>query len=144
MRAPFRTRAIQILDVIRAKASALMREIHSLSCFRAWSGCSFCDAGRKKMYIYTYMHSYIHTYIHTHLVTVWAAQFFLVRVPLVATLLHSSMISSHHFSVHRLWRLSFLLFRHRQWRPLSLHFIAAFLCAPPVATQLSVLGQNAL
>ena len=96
------------------------------------------------MYIYTYIHSYIHTYIHTYLVTVWAAQFSLVRVPPVATLLHSSMISSHHFFVHRLWRLSFLLFGHRQWRPLSLHFIAAFLCAPPVATQLSVLSYSVL
>ena len=28
-------------------------------------------------------------------------------------------ISSHHFSGHRLWRLSFLLFGHRQWRLLS-------------------------
>ncbi len=71
----------------------------------------------------TYIHTCIHTYIHTHLVTVWAAQFFLVRVPLVTTLLHSSMISSHHFSVHRLWRLSFLLFRHRQWRPC--HYISS-------------------
>ena len=99
------------------------------------------QAVRRCTYIHTCIHTYIHSYIQTYLVTVWAAQFSLVRVPTVATLLHSSTISSHHFCVHRLWRLSFLLFGHRQWRPLCFHFIPShfvFLWAPPVATLLHI------
>ena len=62
----------------------------------------------------------------------------------VATLLHTYTLhlsSSHYFSVHRLWRLNFLLFRHRQvaTHVSSFHFITSFLWAPPVATQCSVL-----
>jgi len=32
-------------------------------------------------------------------------------------------MSVRHFSGHRLWRLSFLLFGHPQWRPLLFHFM---------------------
>ena len=48
------------------------------------------------------------------------------------------------FSGHRLWRHSFLLFGHRQWRPLSFHITASFLWAPPVATQFSSLSYSEL
>ena len=65
----------------------------------------------------------------------------------VATLLHTYTLhlsSSHYFSVHRLWRLNFLLFRHRQvaTHVSSFHFITSFLWAPPVATQCSVLSKT--
>ncbi len=66
-----------------------------------------------------------------------------VRAPPVATLLFH-LISSHLFSWHRLWRHSFLLFGHRQWRPLSFHITASFLWAPPVATQFSFLSYSEL
>ena len=48
--------------------------------------------------------------------SVLSQTFVKVRAPPVATLLFH-LISSHHFSWHRLWRHSFLLFGHRQWRP---------------------------
>ena len=97
-----------------------------------------------------------------------ATQFSVVRAPPVATLV-SFFISSHHFSGHRLWRLSFLsvtdfcessgaaigdpfvplyfialhiLFGDRHWRPLSFHITASFLWAPPVATQFSCLSYS--
>ena len=73
--------------------------------------------------------------------SVLSQTFVKVRAPPVATLLFH-LISSHHFSWHRLWRHSFLLFGHRQWRPLSFHVTAAFLWAPPVATQFSALSQT--
>ena len=77
----------------------------------------------------TYIHAW-GTYIHR------AGQTFVkVRAPPVATPLFH-LISSHHFSGHRLWRHSFLLFGHRQWRPFSRHITASFLWAPPVATLL--------
>ena len=66
-----------------------------------------------------------------------------VRAPPVATLLFH-LISSPHFSGHRLWRLSFLLFGHRQWRPLSFHITASFLWALSVATQFSYLSYSEL
>ena len=34
-------------------------------------------------------------------------------------------MSVRHFCGHRLWRLSFLLFGHPQWRPLSFHFMSS-------------------
>ena len=48
--------------------------------------------------------------------SVLSQTFVKVRAPPVATLLFH-LISSHHFSWHRLWRHSFLLFGHRKWRP---------------------------
>ena len=47
-------------------------------------------------------------------------------------------------SGHRLWQHSFLLFGHRQWRPLAFHIPASFLWAPPVATQFSSLSYSEL
>ena len=94
----------------------------------------------------------------------------MVWAPPVATL-DSFFSSSHHFSGHRLWRLSFLsdtdfcessgaaigdpfvplyfialhiLFGDRHWRPLSFHITASFLWAPPVATQFSCLSHSEL
>ena len=75
--------------------------------------------------------------------SVLSQTFVKVRAPPVATLLFH-LISSHHFSWHRLWRHSFLLFGHRQWRPLSFHITASFLWAPPVATQFSCLSYSEL
>ena len=69
----------------------------------------------------------------------------MVRAPPVATL-DSFFSSSHHFSGHRLWRLSFLSvtdFCESSGAAIGdpfvpLDFIASFLWAPPVATQFSV------
>ncbi len=60
------------------------------------------------------------------------------------TILLFHLISSHHFSGHCLWRLSFLLFGHRQWRPLSFYITASFIWAPTVATQFSCLSDSEL
>ena len=56
--------------------------------------------------------------------SVLSQTFVKVRAPPVAILLFH-LISSHHFSWHRLWQNSFLLFGHRQWRPLSFHHISS-------------------
>ena len=69
----------------------------------------------------THVHTYICTYIH-------------VPINFIASFLWAPPVATQ-----------FLLFGHRQWRPLSFHctdFIASFLWAPPVATQFSVLSNN--
>ena len=75
--------------------------------------------------------------------SVLSQTFVKVQAPPVATLLFH-LISSHHFSGHRLWRHSFLLFGHRQWRPLSFHITASFLWGPSVATEFSCLSHSEL
>jgi len=70
--------------------------------------------------------------------SVLSQTFVTVRPPPVATLLF------HLIFLWALWPLSFLLFRHRHWRPLSFHVTASFLWAPPVATQFSVLSYSVL
>ena len=60
----------------------------------------------------------------------------------ICTYIHTDKcVYVRNFSGHRLWRLSFLLFGHRQWRPLCFHFVPShfvFLWAPPVATLLHI------
>ena len=94
---------------------------------------SFLFGPRLRRLSFLFCHRIICMYIHICLD---------LAPPVTILLFH--LISSHHFSGHCLWRLSFLLFGHRQWRPLSFYITASFLWAPTVATQFSCLSYSEL
>jgi len=113
----------------------------SISLCTACVDSVFCCSGTASSYPYQSFH-FITSFLWVPPVatqfSVLSQTFVTVRPPPVATLLF------HLIFLWALWRLSFLLFRQRHWRPLSFHVTASFLWAPPVATQFSVLSYSVL